>query len=851
VSEQRILAIDDEPTVLNLCERVLSREGFSVKGTPSGQAGLRLIADERWNLVLLDVRLPDGDGLEMLAEIREIASETPVILVTGHASMEVAIDALKSGAQDFLLKPFTPQELVTSVHRVLERERLLRENVRLKARLPILEIGKALISETDPARLMHLALHRVQQELRADRVSLMLLDEASQELYIAAAIGLSDDIVANTRVKIGEGIAGLTAQKGEPLLISERGAQGDAIHTLPLWEDTGSAICVPILLHNQVLGALNVARAQDTASLRQDDVDLLSILCGQIAVALENARLFEQAQQEIAERERAEEALEKERNFVSAVLDTAGALVIVLDRQGRIVRFNRACESITGYTFHDVQGKHLWDLLIAPHEIETVKALFGDLQRDRFPSENECYWVTRDGRWRLIAWENSTLSDEQGAVEYIICTGIDVTVRRQAEEALKRRTEELTALNVIATTISQSIKLDSILTATLRKVLDIVGLEAGWIQLLDTDSDGDALVLAAHHGISDQSAQTLSRVHVEEGLAGQTARPDNAIPMSRVTDDPRTCMEVLRQEGVYAFAEVPIQARDRVLGALAVFGPRSRDLTEREAQLLTAIGHQIGMAVESVRLVEKASELEILRELDRLRSELIANVSHELRTPLGLIKVFCTTLLREDVDFDRQTMREFLLDIEDETERLEQIVNNLLDMSRAESGRLAIDKHPVDLGQLVRQVIKDMAIQLRERRVVQDFPQEPLIIMIDARRMEQVLRNLLSNASKYSLDTSTITVRGRGDKSQVLVQVHDEGMGIPSGELEHIFERFYRVQNEVTQKVGGVGLGLAVCRSIIHAHGGRIWAESEPQKGSTFCIALPMDPEPESDVQGT
>jgi PAS domain S-box-containing protein len=845
MSEQRILAIDDEPAVLGLCERVLSREGFSVKGTPSAQAGLRLIADQRWNLVLLDVRLPDGDGLEMLAEIRVIASETPVILVTGHATMEVAINALKSGAQDFLRKPFTPQELITSVQRVLERERLLRENVRLKARLPILEIGKALISETDPARLMHLALHRVQQELRADRVSLMLLDEEHQELYVAAAIGLDNDLVANTRVKVGEGIAGLAAQKREPLLASGRGTRDDGIPASPLWADVGSAICVPLLLQNRVLGVLNVGRAQDTAPLRQDDVDLLAILCGQIAVALENARLFGQAQQEIAERERAEEALERERNFVSAVLDTAGALVVVLDRQGRIVRFNRACEHMTGYAFHDVRGKYLWDMLLAPHEIETVKALFEDLQSDHFPDENEHYWVTRDGRWRLITWENSTLLDEQGTVEYVICTGIDVTVRRQAEAALKRRTEELTALNVIAATISQSIELDSILTATLRKVLDIVGLEAGWIQLLDTGDDGDTLVLASHHGISDRSARTLSRVHVEEGLTGKAARPDQAIPMSRVTDDPRICMQVLRQEDAYAFADVPIQARDRVLGVLALFGPRSRDLTEREAQLLTAIGHQIGMAVENVRLVEQASELEILRELDRLRSELIANVSHELRTPLGLIKVFCTTLLRRDIDFEPQTLREFLLDIEDETERLEQIVTNLLDMSRAESGRLTLDTHPTDLGQLVAQVTAGMEIQLRNHHVVHDFPAEPLIATVDPRQMEQVLRNLLSNAHKYSPNASTITLRGRGDKRQILLQIRDQGIGIPEGELERIFERFYRVENETTQKIGGVGLGLAVCRSIVHAHGGRIWAESEPGKGSTFCLALPKTSRPE------
>jgi PAS domain S-box-containing protein len=836
VSEQSILVIDDEVTILNLCERILSREGFAVKSTPSGQQGLRLIGDQPWDLVLLDVRLPDGDGLAILSKIRESTSETPVILITGHATVEVAVDALKSGAQDFLHKPFTPQELVTSVQRVLDRERLLRENVRLKARLPILEIGKALVSETDPARLTHLALERVQQELKADRVSLMFLDEERQELYVSAAIGWDDEGASNMRHRLGEGLAGLAAQQRTPLLVSQQAGQNpDLAAMLP--ENASSAVSVPLLLQNRVLGVLNASRSPEAAPLRQDDVDLLSILCGQIAVALENARLFDQAQQEIAERKRAED-------FVSAVLDTAGALVVVLDRQGRIVRFNRACENTTGYAFHDVQGKHLWDLLLAPHEIETVKAHFADLESGRFPNENEYYWVTRDGKWRLIAWRNSTLLDGQGTVEYVICTGIDVTVRRQAEAALKRRTEELTALNIIATTISQSIELHSILTATLRKVLDIVGLEAGWIQLLGTDDGEDTLVLAAYHGISDRSVQTLSRVPVEEGLTGEATRPDHAIPMSKVTDDPRICMQVLRQEGVYAFAQVPIRARDRVLGMLTVFGPRSRDLTQREAQLLTAIGHQIGMAVENVRLVEQASELEILRELDCLRSELIANVSHELRTPLGLIKVFCTTLLRKDVDFDRETMHEFLLDIEDETERLEQIVTNLLDMSRAESGRLALDTRPTDLRQLVTQVAADMEIQLRDHDIVHDFLEEPLIATVDSRQMEQVLRNLLNNAHKYSPNGSTITMRGRGDKRQILLQIQDQGIGIPGDELEHIFERFYRVDNETTQKVGGIGLGLAVCRSIMNAHGGRIWAESEPGKGSTFYLTLPVDPSP-------
>jgi PAS domain S-box-containing protein len=140
---------------------------------------------------------------------------------------------------------------------------------------------------------------------------------------------------------------------------------------------------------------------------------------------------------EIGERQRAEEVLKKERNFISAVINTSSALVVVLDRTGKIVRFNRACEQTTGYSFEEVRGRHFWNLFLIPEEVEPVKALFAKLQAGQFPSENENYWVTKDGSRRLIAWSNTALLDNQGSVEYIIGTGIDITDRRYVEEALK------------------------------------------------------------------------------------------------------------------------------------------------------------------------------------------------------------------------------------------------------------------------------------------------------------------------------------------------------------------------------------------------------------------------------
>ena len=149
----------------------------------------------------------------------------------------------------------------------------------------------------------------------------------------------------------------------------------------------------------------------------------------------------------INKRQRAEKALQEERNFVSAVLDTAGALVVVLDSRGRIVRFNRACERTTGYTFKEVRGKHFWDLFLVEEEVEPVKAVFEQLKAGHFPNEYENYWVTKDGSRRLIVWSNTILLKNDGSVDYIIGTGIDITERRQVEEALRESEERFHRLS--------------------------------------------------------------------------------------------------------------------------------------------------------------------------------------------------------------------------------------------------------------------------------------------------------------------------------------------------------------------------------------------------------------------
>ncbi|MBL7064327.1 MAG: PAS domain S-box protein [Anaerolineae bacterium] len=535
------------------------------------------------------------------------------------------------------------------------------------------------------------------------------------------------------------------------------------------------------------------------------------------------------------ERRQAEEALRESEERFRGIIESTEAGYFYMDRDGRFQHVNDAWLRMHGYASPDeVVGQH-FSLVQVETDLEQVQRNVERLLSGEPISTGEFTRRCKDGS---IGYHTSSVNPVVRGGRVVGLEGfiIDLTGRMKAEREVWRRNEELVALNTIATTISQSLDLDRMLNAVLGKVLLVTDMDAGWIHLLDEDSR--LLPLVAQSGFSQEMAKGTQTVKLGEGMAGQAAQSGQFIVMDKFPDDPRLGMETCQREGLHAFAGVPIKSKDKVLGALSVFSRNPRELSSQEVQLLTAIGHQVGVAVENARLAEEAAGIEILQELNRLRSELIANVSHEVRTPLGLIKISCTSLLAEDVDFDRETRRRFLRGIDEETDRLERIVDNLLDLSRIESGRLRLDMRPTDVGLLAREVMENMEAQATQHRLVHNFPPDPLVAIIDSKRVEQILRNLLSNAIKYSPEGGTIAVQGCEDERHIIVQVSDQGIGIPAEDLERVFERFYRVENEATQSAGGVGLGLAVCRSIAEAHGGRIWVESTLGVGSTFYFTL-------------
>jgi len=228
------------------------------------------------------------------------------------------------------------------------------------------------------------------------------------------------------------------------------------------------------------------------------------------------------------------------------------------------------------------------------------------------------------------------------------------------------------------------------------------------------------------------------------------------------------------------------------------------------------------------------------RRLEEMKSQLLATVSHELRTPLASIKGFATTLLREDVQWDAGTQREFLQIIDQEADRLGELIANLLEMSRIDARVLRIDPSQIDPGEMIGAVVEEMRLRANSRTLILDLPASLPPLDADGRRIRQVLYNLIGNALKYST-RGPIRVSARVEGAELVVSVADQGIGIAPDHLERVFERFYQVDAAATRRAGGVGLGLSICKGIIEAHGGRIWAESTLGVGSTFSFSLPLN----------
>lgn len=283
---------------------------------------------------------------------------------------------------------------------------------------------------------------------------------------------------------------------------------------------------------------------------------------------------------------------------------------------------------------------------------------------------------------------------------------------------------------------------------------------------------------------------------------------------------------------------LPLKTSRHTVGVLS-FKPLdpTRPLTSDQRRMLDAFANQTAQAVERVNLSEQTRQIKLLQAAEKLQTALLNSISHDLRTPLVSITGALTTLESQDETISTESRHSLLETAREEAERLNRLVSNLLDMTRLESGALRVKREPADVQDVVGTSIGQMEARLVGRSLRTDVPDDLPIISVDFVLIVHVLNNLLDNALKYSPENSPLEIRAWRLQNEILISVTDQGWGIPPGDLERIFDKFYRVQR--SEQVAGTGLGLAICKGIMEAHGGRIWAENRPGGGTILTISLP------------
>lgn len=266
------------------------------------------------------------------------------------------------------------------------------------------------------------------------------------------------------------------------------------------------------------------------------------------------------------------------------------------------------------------------------------------------------------------------------------------------------------------------------------------------------------------------------------------------------------------------------------------------DRSDPRSTFFWAFLDQAAATIERARLRRESLQIEVLQRTDALRAALLSSVSHDLRTPLTSIKAAASSLLQDDVQWSDEERRGFSQAIEHEADHLNRLVENLLDISRIEGGALKPEKEWYLFDELLHDVLGRMQPLLQGRAVTTDLPTDLPPVELDYLMIDQVLTNLLENALRYTPAESPIEVTAAASATELLVSVADRGPGIPRSDLEQIFDKFYRVMDRA-RAISGTGVGLAVCRGLIEAHGGRIWAENRRDGGAAFRFTLPLTTE--------
>jgi PAS domain S-box-containing protein len=712
------------------------------------------------------------------------------------------------------------------------------------------EVGRALNATLDPETLMSTIVETSAQLLGCDYATIFLLDSQDRGFAPRMSYGYEKE-TKNLRFAHGEGLVGSVAETGRALIIPDTSADP---RFLPGPVEIGSMLMVPLVTRNEVIGVLTAER-KEKGGFDTTDQLLLSTLADQAVIAIENVRLYEEitrsaheleqkVEERTAELAQAIKELTAERDHVEALYRITRDLGISLDLDRVLIQ---ALALI-----NEAVGVERGSIMLLDHETGNLiyraalgrdkplprggnmtdfrkgVGLAGWVLEHREPAIIEDVakderWIVRPGQERVsksaLAVPLAVSEDVLGVLllhhpqpGYFTDTHLKLVSAAASQVAASINNAELYhMIRESAERMGGMLRAQQEEASKIRAILE--GIADG---VMVADARGSVILLnAAAEEILGMSREEIAGrpIHELSGLYG--AEGDTwlalikewaqALPAKGEPTFFESQFET--EEKVVSVHMAPVLMGDEFLGMVSVF----RDITREVA-------------------------------VDRMKSELISVVSHQLRTPMTSVKGYTDLLYLETVGKINEAQRRFLSIIKSNADRLALLANDLLDISRIETGRMRLNVEFIHISAIIDEIAASLRGQIEEKglSLKLDIPESLSPIYGDRDRVTQILINLIDNARHYTPAGGQITVSAqvRGDFLQV--SVADTGIGIAPEDQKKIFDRFYRADHSLVQEVAGTGLGLSIAKSFVEMHGGEIWVESEPGQGSTFSFTLPL-----------
>jgi len=657
-----------------------------------------------------------------------------------------------------------------------------------------------------------------------------------------------------------------------------------------------AGVAVPLLREGEAIGALTVSR-QEAKAFSQKEVTLLQTFAAQAVIAIENVRLFTELQEKNRALTQAHaqvtESLEQQtataeilhvisrsptdvRPAFEAIVQSAsrlcdGADCIAVrfdgDLQHLMARHNPkpgTLDSVAGlFPRRPRRDGTATDRAIMERRIVHVADIMADSSYDQGATRAaqlrgilSVPLIRSDQVIGAISVSRATpglFSDRQVAQLGVFADQAVIAIQnvqlfkelQERTQQLSRSVDQLTALGEVGRAVSSTLDLEMVLTTIVSRAVQLSGLDGGVVFEYDEVAEEFVQRGATETAAALAEARRTTRIQKGEGVVGRTALTLEPVQVADITVPGAhggRLRDTLIDSGVRAVLAVPMIYEGRLVGSLGVTRNRPGEFPTETIELLLTFATQSAMAIQNARLFEEiADKSRQLEAASRHKSEFLANMSHELRTPLNAVIGFSEVLLQRMFGDLNAKQDEYLKDIFASGQHLLSLINDILDLSKIEAGRMELELTDVHLATAIGNAL----ILVRERagrrdiRLGSTLDERLGTIRADERKVKQVLLNLLSNAIKFTPEGGRIEVRATPTNGGVEISVSDTGVGIAPEDQEAIFEEFRQV-GTADKKVEGTGLGLALSRKFTELHGGRIWVTSQPGQGATFTFTLPV-----------